>query len=220
MTTDNEITSIAHSIFESNNKAEAGRTTYLRTLIDATKEELGKRGEPPKTQLAALQRVHERFYLLILKAAGEFVPKTQKDRSIELHRRANFARTALGAVRGHIKAGEDIAALNTAKLTKRQLAKPKPTIKPVSVKRWKARAEGQSKALIATLMGLGDADKAAAVEEMQIILGQLGTQLVSMGVLATKDAAQALSEHRPLRVGKTLFMPTQTQVLQQQARLS
>lgn len=221
MTTDNEITSIARSVFEANNKAEAGRTTYLRTLIDATKEELqGKRGEPPKTQLAALQRVHERFYALILKAAGGFVPKTQKDRAVELHRRANFARTALGAVRGHIKAGEDLGALNTAKLTKRQLAKPKPSVKPVSVKRWKTRAETQSKALVVTLMGLGDADKAAAVEEIQLAMGQLAAQLVSLGVVSTKDAAQAAIEHRPLRIGKTLFMPTESQVIQQQGRPS
>jgi hypothetical protein len=198
-----------------------GRITYLRTLIEATQDELqGKKGESKPVQLAALSVVHERFYAIILAAAQAFVPKTQKDRAVALHKRANFARTALGAVRGHIKAGEDIVLLNASKATKRALKSPPRKATPLSVKRWKAKAESQSKALVATLMGLADADKGAAVEEMQLVLGQLTTQLVAMGVVATKDAAQAFDEHRPLRIGKTLFMPTDTQVVRQMARPS
>lgn len=221
MTTDKQVTTIAESIFSGQAAIETGRTTYLRTLIEATKDELNNRkGEPLKTQLTALQRVHERFYALILSAAQPFVPKTQKDRSIALHARANFARTALGAVRGHINAGEDVVAVNINKITKAGLAKPARRAQAISVKRWKTRAEAQSKAFIATLIGLGDADKAAAVEEIQLTLGQLASQLVALGVVSTKDAAQAAIEHRPLRVGKTLFMPTASQVIAQQARPS
>lgn len=221
MITDKQVTMIAESIFNAQSADSTGRATYLRTLIDATKEELsGKKGEPANTQLAALQRVHERFYELILKAASPFVPKTQKDRSITLHARANFARTALSSVRNHIRAGYDIAALNSAKATKATLARPKQNVHPLSVKRWVSRAESQSKALVATLLGLADADKAAAVEEMQLVLGQLTSQLVAMGVVATRDAAQALDEKRPLKIGKTLFMPTATQVVRQMARPS
>jgi hypothetical protein len=221
MITDKEVNTIAHSIFSAQSSMEQGRVTYLRTLVEATKDELeNKKGQEMQAQLAALQRVHERFYEIILAAAQPFVPKTQKDRAIELHRRANFARTALSAVRGHIKADEDIVALNTAKLTKKQLAKAPTPVRAVSPKRLKARAETQSKALVATLLGLADADKAAAVDEIQLILGQLTKQLISMGIKSTKDALESFGEHRPLRIGKTLFIPTASQVLRQEARPS
>lgn len=221
MITEKQVSDIAESIFSAQAGIETGRVSYLRTLIAATQDELNhKKAEPPALQFKALQTVHARFYDIILKAAQAFVPKTQKDRSTALHARANFARTALGAVRNHIRAGQDVVALNTSKVTKASLAKPAARVKAISVKRWKTRAETQSKALVATLMGLADTDKAAAVEEMQLVLGQLTTQLVSLGVLATKDAAQAITEHRPLKVGKTLFMPTQTQVIAQQSRPS
>lgn len=218
MITEQQVAEIAQSIFSAQSSIDTGRVSYLRTLIAATQDELNnKRGEPQATQLKALSAVHERFYEIILKAAQSFVPKTQKDRAIALHARANFARTALSAVRAHIRAGEDIATLNAAKATKATLSRPPERIKPLSVKRWKLRAEAQSKALVSTLIGLADADKAAAVEEMQLVLGQLTSQLMAMGVLATKDAAQSIGEHRPLRIGKTLFVPTDTQVLRQRA---
>lgn len=221
MITDTQVTDIAQSIFTAQSSVLDGRQSYLRTLIEATQDELqGKKTQPQATQLSALKAVHERFYELILKAAQSFVPKTQKDRSIALHAKANFARTALSRVRAHIKAGEDVVALNAAKATAVTLKRPAARITPLSVKRWKARAETQSKALVATLIGLGDTDKAAAINEMQLVLGQLTTQLMAMGVVATKDSAQAIAEHRPLRIAKTLFVPTETQVLRQQARPS
>lgn len=217
---DKEISAVATSIFNSIKSIDVGRVSYLRMLIDATQDVIGKKAEPAATQLAALQSVHERFYEIILTAAQPFVPRTQKDRAVELHRRANFARTALSAVRGHIRAGEDIYQVNAQKVTKAALAKPKAKPPKVSVKRWKERAETQSKALIATLMGLSDADKAAAITEMQLVLGQLTHQLVAMGVNVTKDADLAAVEHRPFKHGKVLFMPTDTQVTRQIARPS
>ena len=92
----------------------------------------------------------------------------------------------------------------------------------VTPRRLKARVERQSKQFIASCMSLADTDKAAAIEELQLALSQISTQLVSLGMLATKNAAQALAEHRPLQVGKlkTLFMPTASQVIAQRARPS
>lgn len=219
--TDKTITEIAESILIAQRDGDAGRVTYLRAVIQATQEELGgKKGQDAKIQLVALAAVHERFYEIVLEAAQPFVPKTQKDRPVELHRRVNFARTAVSALRGHVRAGGDLVALSPAKATKRSLLKRSGAPRALTPKRWHARAETQSKALVATLMGLADVDKAAAIEEIQLVLGQLATQLVSMGVVATKDAMQSVGEHRPLKIGKTLFMPTQTQVIQQMAKPS
>lgn len=219
--TDKDIAEITTAILTAAKDGETGRVTYLRTVIAATQEELGgKKGQEPKLQLAALSAVHERFYAVALEAAQPFVPKTQKDRGEALHGRLNFARTAVSALRGHVRAGGDLVTLSAAKATKRGLLKAAAPKRPLTPKRWHARAEAQSKALISTLMGLADADKGLAVEEIQLVMGQLSAQLVSMGLVATKDAMQSVGEHRPLRIGKTLFMPTQTQVIRQMAKPS
>lgn len=217
---DQDVTSIAQAIFRATDDATAGRTTYLRTLLAATQAELGKKGQEPPVQLAALKTVHERFYALVLDAAEPFVPKGTKDRAVALHARANFARTSLSALRGHVRAGGDLATLTPAKVTKASLKVRAGPARPLTVRRWKIRAEAQSKALVATILGLADADKGAAVEEIQLVLGQLTSQLMAMGLVATKDALQSVGEHRPLRIGKTLFVPTDTQVIRQQARPS
>lgn len=217
---DSDVTIIAQNIFRATDDATLGRTTYLRTLLTATQGELGKKGQEAPVQLAALKTVHERFYALVLDAAEPFVPKGTKDRPVALHNRANFARTSLSALRGHVRAGGDLATLSPAKVTKASLRVRAGPVRPLTARRWRIRAESQSKALVATIIGLADTDKAAAVEEIQLVLGQLTSQLMAMGVVATKDAMQSVGEHRPLRIGKTLFVPTDTQVIRQQARPS
>src|ERR1700761_925407 len=125
MISDIQVSDIATSIFSSQSTITQGRQSYLRTLIEATQDELAnKKGEPQPRQLAALKAVHNRFYGIILRAAQSFVPKTQRDRSVALHARANFARTALSRVRNHIKAGQDIVALSAAKATAASLSRP------------------------------------------------------------------------------------------------
>lgn len=217
---DQDVTATAQSIFRAADDGVLGRLTYLRLLLGATQTELGKRGQEPPVQLAALNTTHERFYAIVLNAAEPFVPKGTKDRAVALHARANFARTSKSSLLGHVRAGGDLATLSAAKVTKAALRVRAGPVRPLTARRWKMRAEAQSKALVATIMGLADADKAAAVEEIQLVLGQLTTQLVSLGVVSTKDATQSAGERRPLRIGKTLFVPTASQVLQQRARPS
>lgn len=215
-----EISNLTSSILKADTKISNGRVTYLRALIEATQEALGgQRNADTQIQLAALREVHERFYAVVLRVAGEFVPKGTRDRPIELHRRANFARTALSSVRRYARAGKDIGAIAAAKASKASLdVQGKP--RPQTPKRLKARAESRSKAFIAALMELADADKASAVEELQLAMGQMTTQMMALGLVVTKDAAQAVAEHRPLRIGKTTFMPTETQVIRGMARPS
>lgn len=218
MATNEQVTLITQTILSGLDAASNGRVTYLRALIDTTQEELGnKKGQEPGTQLLALEAVHKRFYEVVLAAADPFVPKGTKNRAVELHNKVNFARTAVSALRSHIKAGGDVAVLKgtTTKATLRTREGPP---RPMTARRWKVRTERQSKLLMAALMQLADIDKQAAVNEMQLVLGQITSQLVSLGVISTTDQAVAVAEHRPLRVGKTLFVPTDTQVLRAQAR--
>lgn len=213
---DNEVVAIVEAVFKASDALGTSRTTYLRAVVKGAQEELGtKRGQEAAVQLTALRTVHDRYYELVLRIAEEYVPKGTKGRSVELHRRANFARTAVSALRTHVRAGGDLVSLSVDKVTKGMLKSRAGPVRPPSIRRLKAKAEVQSKALVATLIGLADTDKASAVEELQLLLGQITTQLVGLGVIATKDAATALAEHRPLKVGSMLFIPTATQVMRQ-----
>lgn len=219
-TTDTNIREIAQGIMSASDHISAGRTTYLRTLLAATQAAIGKRGQDKPVQLAALGEVHQRFYAVVLEAAEAFVPRGTKDRAVALHSRANFARTSLSALRGHVRAGADLMALKPEKVTKTSLKVRAGPTRPPSIRRLTQRAEVASKRVVALLMGLADIDKAAGIAEMQLLLGQVTTQLVSLGVVSTGDAAVSIAEHRPLKVGKTLFIPTDTQVLRDRARPS
>jgi hypothetical protein len=177
--TDDQVTTAAQAILEAMQSAEGGRTSYLRFLIVSTQSALGgKRGQDTVMQLTALAKVHARFYEIVMREAERYVPAGTKERQIEIHKKANFARTALSAVRSHIKTGADIVALNPDKTTKASLAKYQPaTPAPANAKRLLSRAERFSKVLLATLMGLTEADPDAAAEEIRLVLGQLQQQL-------------------------------------------
>lgn len=210
---DDAISTIATSILTSLAEASNGRTNYLRTLVAAAQEALGrKRGQTPQAQLEALKATHTHFYELVMQAAETVVPKSTKNRPVELHRRANFARTALSAVRGHVRAGEDLCAVNAAKVTKGSLAVRDSPLRPSSPRRWHQKAVTRSKALMAAIMGLADADKGAAVEEIKSVMDQLSAQLLH---LVGEPAAP-----RRGRPPKTVFVPTETQVIRQRANPS
>src|SRR5882672_381428 len=98
MITEKQIAEIANTVLNGEEQITNGRTTYLRSLVTAVQETLGKaKGQSTIAQLTALRAEHDRFYAVVLKAAEPFVPKGTKDRPIELHRRINFARTAASA---------------------------------------------------------------------------------------------------------------------------
>jgi hypothetical protein len=219
-----------------------GRTTYLRALIATTQDKLGvalrqrMQGQPTKltpegitAQLTALEEVHGGFYEAVLKAiddtplADDEKPKTGRGSANAIKtRRATFARTAKSTVRSWIKAGHDIAAIAASKVTKAAitLKTGQRRRRAVSPKRLVSRVEKQSKVLIASLLELAETDKEAAVKEYQTVMNVMSDQLIRLGMEATKDAGVAVAERRPLRIKKTIFVPTQTQVLRQQARPS
>lgn len=210
MITDNDIKRIAVEILVAQAGIDTGRTNYLRTLVAATQEDL-PRGSDARVQVARVGTVHDRFYALVLAATEAHVPKGTKGRAVEIHRRANFARTAASALRNHARAGGDIAALKADSVTKGSLKRRAPQHRPLSAKRALKRAEDQSKALMASLMALGEADKRSAVDEIQIIIGQLSHQLVELGAEPGARRARGRGHHIP---------PSTTQVIRAMARPS
>jgi hypothetical protein len=227
---DADVVVVTKGIIDATQNAEGGRGSYLRMLIGTTQHELGvaprKRrqkaeklsAEGIEEQLKALSAVHERFYAIVTTTVTDAVAGT-KDKALEVNRRTNFARTALGSVRAWIRAGGDITSLAPATATKAMLAVETGTKPQPSAQALKSRAESQSQGLLTTFEGLATSDKAAAIEQMQMVLGQLTTQLLSLGVVSTKDPALSFEEHRPLRIGKQLFVPAAGKVIMTEGRM-
>lgn len=230
--TDADIAKLTRDYLNAVSTAAGSRITYLRALVETTIREIGAtpRTSPPRgrqtkmtpettaSQLAALQATHERFYAIVIKVASEDLPA--KDQAAELNRRTNFARTALYSARLWVRAGNDLTVLVVQNLTKAALA-VKTTPRAASARQLRGRVERRSKAVMAAILALEDTDKAAAMAELNTLMGQLASRLISLeGGSATTDPKIAAAEHRPLRVGTTVFTPTETQILRQQARPS
>lgn len=207
--------------------------TYLRLLVGTTVAELGAkppksetRGRTPKLnpeeiqrQLAALNVVHERFYAAVVEAAEEDLPRG-KDQAKELNRRTNFARSSVSTVRGYIKAGNDITRVVVSRATKRSLAVERAP-RPPSTARMRNRVENRSKALVASLLELAEKDKAAAIGELELLMGQLTYEMMQLGGAPVREIAPESAPEGIVRAGQRLFVPvTETQVLRQQARPS
>lgn len=207
---------------------DTGRVGYLRYLAGTTIAELGasirinSTGRAPKVtpetlakQLTALEAVHERFYAAVTEAASVDLPGPTL-RAKELNRRTNFARTAAGALRRWVKAGNDITSLVVAKVTKRSLAVER-AVRPQTAARLKARTETTSKALVALVLDLSAVDKRAALEEIELLMGQLASQRIELGGAPTRSQQKAVDAGLPFRAkGHTFYPVTQTQVLRQQ----
>lgn len=207
---------------------DTGRASYLRFLVGTTIAELGVKprahagGRPTKmtpetlaTHLTALEVVHERFYTAVTEAASVDLPGPTL-RAKELNRRTNFARTAAGALRRWVKAGNDITSLVVAKVTKRSLAVER-AVRPQTAARLKARTETTSKALVALVLDLSAVDKRAALEEIELLMGQLASQRIELGGAPTRSQQKAVDAGLPFRAkGHTFYPVTQTQVLRQQ----
>jgi hypothetical protein len=90
------------------------RGTYLRVLAAAVVDaNVTKRG-----QLGALNKAHAHFYPHVLAGVGG----NSLD-SKERERRGTFARTSLSTLRGFVRSGGDVRALDLATLTKASLRK-------------------------------------------------------------------------------------------------
>lgn len=217
-------------------------TTYLRALLATTLDALGleprqrSQGHPPKmkpedqkSQLAGLEATHTSFYEQVLKAIDETplteddIPKTGRTSPKAVKtRRANFARSAMSMLRGWVRAGRSLDALPPTKVTKWSLVIHHGTKRQraLSPKRLAAKAVKQSKELVTTLLALSDVDKEVALREIQTTIGILSDQYVKLGAHATRDSAIAVAEQRPLKIKGTVFVPTATQIMRQQARPS
>lgn len=205
---------------------------YLRATTATTIHALGapqrvragkveKIDEAEKTrQLAALEKVIAQFYPRVVAKMSENLP-TGKTRATTLNSRTNWARGVHRDVRNWIRAGHDLRTLAPGRLIRAAiLVTPKP--RAASPGRLRARVERSSKDLVASLLELAQNDKAAAVAELELLMGQLAGQMVELGGKPLTDARKAAEQHVPWRAkgSSVMFVPTQTQVIRQQERPS
>lgn len=213
---------------------EATNVTYLRTLVEYSQRELGLEprannakqrkqpiGDDARAQhLAAVAAVHARFYDIILEVVdASLTDVPSKDRPLERNRRTNFARTAVYSLRLFIRAGKDLTAVAPQRVTKSALVvEVRPPVR--STQRLKSRVERASKAFVTSLLELGEADQIAARAELDTLLGIMANQAAALGEAPARDLKRAVAGHKPFKSGSTLFVPTQTTIIRQQANPS
>lgn len=233
--TDADIIEMADTFFDGVQAVNSMPGKYMNAVIGTAQHELdikprAAKGKPSKLEEQEIQRqlngvntVHDRLYEVFVKRIDSKLPKGGKDRAKELNRLTNRFRTAVYAIRQWVKAGRDLGRIIPGRATKASLHVGGPKrARRVSAAVLRKRVEKRNTELVAAVLALAEADKAAAIGELELLVGQLAQQLNELNqTRATTDPKVAHDEHRPLRVGKSIFVPvTETQVLRHTANPS
>ena len=192
---------------------DTARATYLKALTATTIAELGApvrlragkgatlSADDISNHVAAFEKVHQRFYAVVLKTIGEGPPK-------ERNARANFARSAASTLRRWIKAGNDVRSLAPARVTKASLRVGggagrggRPPAR---------RVEAMAGRLTAGAEELAKTDKAAAIAAVEGAMTKLAALLVALGGQPTRNPQKAIDEHIPFKTGRNVFWPAAT----------
>lgn len=163
----------------------SSRGTYLRILAAFVQASVtGKRG-----QMGALQKAHAEFYPSVLRGVGGNTLDAK-----ERERRGTFARTSLSTLRGFVRAGGDVRALDLATLTKSALRK---VAAPAEAKDRAERSLSRSNgALLRAARRLARRDPARARELIQRAIEALRE------VLPAKNAKPEVVKVRTPRVSR------------------
>lgn len=216
--TGTDIAKVAAQAIDGDIRANNARGVFFKSLIATTQHELGS---PPrqrnvsteklsadevKAHLAAFEKVAKRFCTAVQEVAAQTVPDGTAE---ELRSRTRFAFSAASTVRGFIRAGGDIRGIAAHKAVKRALATPR-TKRKLNADALKRRA---------TTLGT-ELEKIARSMAPELAREALTPLLVKLGALAgkagamTKDPAEAMREHAPLRTKAGVFFPIDRSALQ------
>lgn len=178
--------------------AKQAGATYLRVIIACTLANVQTKRKPAAgTVLAALNKAHRDMYAAVVR--GVTTPELGKledaARSVELNRRAAFARSATSTVRTFVKGGGDLRSIDLAAVSKTQLYQASQPAEPKERnERIVQRSEGR---LIKALQRKAKSNPVwagahikALIEELQSIAGGL------------ESKAPRVLAHRVRRVGQ------------------
>lgn len=218
--TNDRVRSLTKSILQGRAAMEGGQGSYLQGLIETTQRELG--AEPRKragravklsdtdvkAQLAALTKVHERCYAIVLEECEAEVPKGTPDRAKVINSKSNWARTMMYAARSWIRAGNSVTALAATRVTKHSLRVEAERTTPPNPQKLNRRVERGITELIDTVTGLAAIDKPAAIQQLEAALAKITTTLAAIGNHnTTRDPAKAMAEGIPLKTRTGVFYP-------------
>lgn len=211
-----EIRNLARQTVEGKEKVLAARGEYFRALVGTAQTDLGGKADQD-AQRAAVKAVHRKFYEAVWDAiatdeillAAE-IPR--KRLGVERNRRLNFARSSHGTIQRWLRAeGHDLMKLDAKNVSKSQLDKEAPPTRKhaLTTKRIKARAGKLLDNLLGFARMVAKADQAQAVVLVQQAIEQLAKlQAATTASKLTTDVKVAANESRPLRLGGTVFWPT------------
>lgn len=210
-----DIRDLARKTVDGKNTTIKARGNYFRALLETAQAELGG-SSGQSSQRVAVKAAHRRFYPIVQEAIAtdEVILAdgfTRKEVALERNRRLNFARSSYGTIQRWLRApGHDLMKLDTTKVSKSQLEKDAPPARPhqVTPERLQARAGKLVDGLVGLHQQVAKTDRALAATLLREAMDRLFGQ-ISSGATATTDAHVAVQEGRLLRVGKTLFLPTE-----------
>jgi hypothetical protein len=218
--TPGQIRDLARETVDGRKAIATARGAYFRALIETAQAEIGGKADQA-AQRAAVKAVHRRFYSIVNDAIATDAilladGVARKDLGSARNRRTNFARSSFGTISRWLRVpGHDLMKLDSQKSTKSQIEK---AIPPGVIRKHaltKERVQAKAKKLLDGLVGFVRQVAKTDQEQARTILQEASDQLLKQWMddsAVTTSAKIAAEEQRPLRVGKTIFVPTDASV--------
>lgn len=168
-------------------EGQAADVTYLRVVLAHTRMQLSRARRGSNAE-AVLDKVHDRFYPVVLRSLGSEETPTK-----ELNRKATFARSATSTIRFFIRHGGDIRALDLATVTKTGLRKAvQPAEKEVEgeTKAERALRKLEERYLKSLQRVTSTGDPEQARDRIEAAIGRLEDLLAGLGEAETEEVAE------------------------------
>ncbi len=210
-----EVRAIARETLDGRQKMVTARGAYFHALVETTQAELGGRAGQA-AQLAAVRSVHRKFYPVVQEAIASDDVLAQdgvsrKRIALERNRRTNFCRSAYGTIRRWLRAdGHDLMKLDAKTVTKSQLLQDAPPTRKhaLTPERVRARAKKLTDGLLGFATQVAQFDQDEAAQVLRVAMDRLFKELAAHA-RATTNPKAAAEEKRPLRIGRSVFVPVE-----------
>lgn len=174
--------------------AEVGRgvtasLTYFRCLLVEARVMLGRGRSTNAKQIAAINKAHAKFYPAVLRGIGNDSMEPG-----EKHRRATFARSAASDIRGGVRAGRDIRAVDVATVTRKDMRPPSGVKRG---NRFDRALERGTSTIIAAVTREVKRDQDLAVKQLRAVVEALGEELQRIEKAALPSLTVVSGKMRP-----------------------
>lgn len=206
VTDDAAVGTLVRTVLSSAQASDGGKATYLRSLAAGTQVELGakpvlaaprgrKKAPDTNASLDALERVHKRFYAVVIGAVNE-LPGLD---AVERNSRSGFARSAMSTLRRAIRYGLNPLTIVIPDLTKTGLRewanKHSPPPAPVTAAQGIERVRTIVRDLVSLVEHVEKKDQAAVISQFYAELDEVDGAL-TLPQPATRRAAVAPAAQR------------------------